>query len=124
MNDKILEQERKKLREEMSANGYGWIDGKYVKPPKKYETRKRELNCIDMINSILCYDCRGYKNAEKVMEYEERSYHNYLEDYVKLFGRDKVITLIQKQIDSISSVNCDVYTDSEGLSYNSITWAS
>ena len=122
MNDKMLEQKRKELREEMNVNGFGWIDGKYIKPPKEYEMRDKELLCIDMINSILCYNCKGYKDAEKVMEYEEKAYHNYLAEYVELLGRDRVISLIQEQIDSIDSISHAVFTDSEGVVYNSINW--
>lgn len=122
MNDKMLEQKKKELREEMNANGFGWINGNYIKPPREYMLRDRELSCIDMINSILCYNCAGYKDAEQVMRYEETSYHNYLADYVELFGRDKVVALIQDQINSIDNINHSVYTDSEGLTYNSINW--
>lgn len=121
MNDRTLEQKRKELRKEMKAQGFGWIDGKYIKPPKEYEMREKELSCIDMINSILCYNCREYEDAEKVMEYEEKSYHNYLADYVGLFGRRKVINLIQGQIDSIDGVKY-AGTDSEGVTYNGIVW--
>ena len=122
MNEKMLEEKRKELREEMNANGFGWLDGKYIKPPKGYEIRDRELSCIDMINSILCYNCKGYKDAEKVMEYEEKAYHNYLAEYVELLGRNRVISLIQEQIDSIDSISHAVFTDSEGVVYNSINW--
>jgi len=122
MNDKQLEQAKKQLQEEMSALGYGWIDGKYIKPPKEYELRNEEISCIEMINSILAYSCSGYTEAEKVMRHEESAYHNYLADYVTLLGRNKVVTLIQGQIDSISGVKCGVHTDSEGVSYNSIVW--
>jgi hypothetical protein len=106
----------------MRANGCGWIDGKYVKPPKKYKIRATELDCIDMINSILAYNCSGCTDAEKVMEYEEKSWHNYLADYVKELGRVKVVALIQEQINSIDHVDHSVYTDSEGCVYNSIAW--
>ena len=122
MNDKMLEQKKKELREEMNAKGFGWIDGKYIRPPTEYAIREEELRCIDMINSILCYNCMGYTDAEKVMQYEETSYHNYLADYVKVLGRDKVVALIQEQINSINNINISVYTDSEGLTYNSINW--
>lgn len=122
MNDKQLEQAKRDLREEMNSHGYGWIDGKYINPPKKYRIREEELSCIDMINSILCYSCRGYKDAAKVLEYEEHSYHNYLADYVKTLGRNNVIALIQGQIDSIAGVNEDVFTDDEGVIYSSIVW--
>lgn len=123
MNDKIHKQKQKELKEEMNEKGFGWIDGKYIKPPKEYELRNAELCCIDMINSLLCYNCAGYQDAEQVMKYEEEiAYRNYLSDYVELFGRDKVVALIQGQIDSIDSINHSVYTDSEGLTYNSINW--
>lgn len=122
MNDKIFEQKKKELKEEMNANGFGWINGNYVKPPREYELRDQELSCINMINSILCYDCAGYQDAEQVMKYEETSRYNYLADYVELLGRDKVVTLIQGQIDSIDSIDKLVYVDSEGCRYNSIKW--
>lgn len=122
MTDKQLEQARRDLFEEMRSHGYGYIDDKYINPPKRYRIREEELSCIGMINSILCYTCRGYKDAVKVLEYEERSYFNYLKDYVKTLGRKKVISLIQGQIDSISGVSEDVFTDDEGVTYSSIVW--
>ena len=122
MNRQMREQKEKELRQEMNANGYGWINGNYIKPPKEYELRLKELSCISMIDSILCYNCRGWKNAERVLAYEESSYHNYLAQSVELFGRDKVIELIQGQIDSIESISTNVFTDSEGCTYNSINY--
>ena len=121
MTDKQFEQKKKELREEMNAQGFGWINGKYIKPPKEYELRDRELWCIDMINSILAYDWYG-QDAEWVMQHEEKAYKNYLAEYVTLFGRKKVVELIQDQIDSIKIIKRDVHTDNEGLSYNSIVW--
>ena len=117
MTDKQLDQARADIR----AKGYGWIDGKYHKPTKKYELLEKELSCIDMINSILAYGGFGY-TAEEVMQREERSYHNYLADYVKELGRDRVIALIQGQIDDIVRIRHNVGTDSEGCTYNSIVW--
>ena len=118
MTDKQLELAERELR----AKGYGWIDGKYHKPPKKYAMLQKEFSCIRMINSLLAYGCHGMTSAEEVMQYEECSYYNYLADYVGELGRDKVIALIQGQIDSIDCVKHCVYTDSEGCSYNSIVW--
>lgn len=121
MNDKQLKQAERTLREEMNAQGFGLINGKYIKPPQEYELRERELSCISMINSILAYSCHGY-TAEEVMAHEESAYRNYLADYVEMLGREKVVALIQGQIDSIDHVEQNVYTDSEGLMYNSIIW--
>lgn len=81
----------------------------------------RELSCIDMINSILTYNWSG-EDAEWIMQHEEKAYHNYLAGYVEMFGRKKVVELIQGQINSIKEIKRNVHTDSEGLSYNSIVW--
>ena len=121
MTDKQFEQKEKELREEMNSKGYGWIGGKYFKPPKKYQLREKELSCVSMINSILAYRWFG-DGAEGVMQREEKAYHNCLAEYVELFGRERVIGLIQEQINSIKSINTNVFTDSEGVSYNSIIW--
>ena len=81
----------------------------------------RELSCIEMINSILAYGGLGF-DAETIMKQEEKSYHNYLDDYVEAFGREKIIELIQEQINSIERIAYNIHTDSEGCSYNAIIW--
>lgn len=121
MNKQMQEQKEKELREEMQAHGYGWIDGKYIQPPEEYKIRQEELYCISMIDSILAYGGFGF-TAEQVMNDQERSYHNYLEGYVKVLGRAKVVELIQGQIDSIVSIRRCVGTDGEGRTYNSINY--
>ena len=121
MTKNQLEQAKKQLREEMRAKGYGAFAGGYRKPPQEYHLRNQELWCIEMINSILAYGCHGY-TAEQVMQAEERGYRNYLADYVKELGRARVVELIQGQIDSIAYVRSGVYTDYEGVTYNSIVW--
>jgi hypothetical protein len=121
MTDNQFEQKKKELREEMNSQGFGWINGKYIKPPKEYELRERELSCISMINSILAYNWFG-ESAEEIMQMEERGYKNYLAEYVALFSRKKVVELIQEQINSIKDIKRNVHTDGEGVSYNSIIW--
>lgn len=121
MNDKQLELAKQKLRREMNAIDCGWINGKYIKPPQEYELRSMEFSCISMINSILAYSCHGY-TAEEVMVHEESARYNYLADYVEALGRDKVIALIQEQINSIDHIEQNVFVDDEGLMYNSIIW--
>lgn len=122
MTDKQLNQAKQQLRDEMHAKGYGWINGNYICPAKRYKIREEELSCIDMINSILAYQGAGMTDAEEVMQMEERNYYNYLAKYVEMFGREKVVALIQGQIDDIDYVQHNVHTDSEGCSYNSIVW--
>jgi hypothetical protein len=121
MTDKQQDQAKKQLREEMNSQGYGWIRGDYTEPPKEYKLRDEELSCISMIDSILAYHWFG-QTAEDVMQMEENGYHNYLADYVEVFGREKVVALIQAQIDDIKEIKRNVFTDNEGLTYNSIIW--
>lgn len=118
MNDIELERERQKLR----AVGYGWVNGVFNEGTPEQKIRARELECIEMINSILAYDCKGYSKAKDVLEYQKNAYHNYLEDDIKKLGESKVLELIQGQIDSIDMVDESVFRDSEGLYYNSIKW--
>ena len=118
MNDLELEMERKRL-----ANaGRGWKSGTYYKGTPAQETRRRELSCIEMINSILAYSCRGYTKAKDVLEHEKNACYNYLENYTTELGEDRVLELIQDQIDSIESVDVDVWRDSDGILYSSIRW--
>lgn len=121
MTDRQYEQKKEELRKEMRSIGCGWIDGKYIKPPKEYELRERELSCISMINSILAYNWFG-EDAEGIMQMEERGYKNYLAEYVALFSRKRVVELIQEQINSIKDIKRNVHTDGEGITYNSIVW--
>lgn len=121
MTDKQFDAKKKSLHEEMNSKNFGWINGNYIKPPEEYELKQTELSCISMINSILAYNWFG-ESAEEIMQMEEHSHYNYLEDYVKSFGRDKVVALIQDQMDDIRSIKRNVHTDSEGVTYNSIIW--
>lgn len=123
MNDVKREKIEKEIREEMRALGYGWIDGTYHQAPTELGFGKRlsEMSCIRMINSILAYNWFGH-SAEEIMQMEEESKYNYLADYVNEIGRHRVVELIQAQMDDIDHISRNVFTDGEGLSYNSIVW--
>lgn len=122
MNDKQFEQAKKQLREDKRAIGCGWINGNYIKPPKEYALREEELSCINMINSILCYILIGEKDAATVLRKDHSRKYSYLSEYVDSLGEEKVIQLIQEQIDDIAYIKNSVYTDWEGLTYNAIVW--
>lgn len=122
MNDKQLEAARSQLNNDIAAIGYGWVNGKYRKPPKKYRLREEELSCVDMINSLLCYGYGGRSDAAAILHDELNSYHSYLAAYVDTLGEKRVIKLIQGQIDDIERVGYSVYTDSEGCTYNTLIW--
>lgn len=82
---------------------------------------RQELSCRDMINSILTYDWMG-ETAEEVVQLQETNKYNYLREYIKALGRERVVELVQEQIDDIDGFDRDVYTDPEGNQYSSIRW--
>lgn len=93
--------------------------------------RVRELSAISMINSVLAYLDRGEMGrtgvtmkdgAEAILDAELSRSHSYLKPHVDELGREKVIELIQGQIDDIDTVEKDTFWDDESGSYNSIKW--
>ena len=96
----------------------------YASNDKGIAFLKKELSCIEMINSILAYNNfyeRGL-TAEDVVEEQESRKYNYLKDYINEFGRDRVVELVQNQMNDIDVVEKCVFTDNEGVMYNSIKW--
>lgn len=120
MNKKKFEEAKATLRNEIKVNGYTMYSHNL---PIEYKLRREKLSCIDMINSLLCYSCRGYKKAKDVLEYDmSTAYRSYLREYVECMGEDAVLELIQDQINDIEKIDTDCFTDDEGLSYSSIVW--
>lgn len=86
-----------------------------------YKTKEyKEFSCIEMINSILAYGFN--RDPLYVLAREFARPHNYLKEYVEILGEKKVLELIKNQINDIKSIETGVYTDYEGVSYNSIVW--
>ena len=72
MNASTLEKRKKELHEKINAQCKQFPGMKLVIKDKKLINERDELSCIEMINSLLCYDCVGFKNAEEVMQKEEK----------------------------------------------------
>ena len=92
---------------------------------KKDKQLERELSCREMINSCLIYGNDPFRKIDKWWYgygYCERS---YMSDYEDELGEERVKQLYEEQKFDISqaTIHHGVYTDSEGLTYNSITWA-
>lgn len=106
MTDKQL----KKLKDTLPK----WQNGK--PPVYTYEQKmlREKIFCIDMINSILVYD--GSKDILN---------NRYLKDHIDTLGLKTVAELVIEQVEDLSKATIlrGVYTDNEGLSYNSIIWA-
>jgi hypothetical protein len=90
---------------------------------KEDEVLYEELSCREMINSILIYGGSCEKGGYK--------YERYLKPYIEgdlwhktLLSEERVDELIKEQQDSLSraTISADVYTDSEGCTYNSCKW--
>ena len=90
------------------------------------EQRKldNELSAVSMIHSIIAYGYTEGMTAEDLLNRERNSYHNYLEDHEKKLGEKRLLELIQENLDDIDHIDCGVFTDSEGCSYNSIRFKS
>lgn len=122
MNILTLEKRKKELNEKIKTQ-CKWRPGMKLEiKDEKLINERNELNCIEIINSLLCYKYIDFKNAEDVIQGEEKSNFNYLGDYVKKIGRKRVIELIQEQIYSIKHIETGVFTDGEFVKYNSIVW--
>lgn len=103
---------KKELEENMSKCSYG---------TKKYF----EYNLIEMVNSIYCYDNYGndydkYFNDKYIKDYYlDKSYCNGKGRLTK----NNVERIVKKQVDYLyknARIIHNVYTDNEGLTYNSL----
>lgn len=118
MTDFELEQAKKELAEQMRKSRE-----ESGKPTPEQKRLYEKFLCIGMINSVIAYDWHEGQTAKELLDWELNDrYHSYLEQYVNKFGYDEVLTLVQGQLDDVKFVERDVFTDDEGLSYNSITW--
>lgn len=118
MTDYELSQAKRQLSEQMWKSREE--NGKST-PEQRREYEK--LLCVSMINSVIAYNWYEGQTAKELLDWELNDrYHSYLEEYVNKLGYDEVLALVQDQLDDIVSIERDVFTDNEGLSYNSIIW--
>lgn len=75
-----------------------------------------EISCISMIHSILTYGSN--RDIDTLIK------DKYLKDYVDELGEEKVRELLAGEIEEYenATINRNVYTDSEGVTYNSVTF--
>lgn len=118
MTDYELSQAKRQLSEQMKKTSI-----ERGKPTPEQRRQYEKFLCISMINSVIAYDWYEGQTAKELLDWELNDrYHSYLEEYVEKFGYDTVLALVQGQLDDIVSIERDVFTDGEGVSYNSITW--
>jgi hypothetical protein len=99
----------------------------YLKQPITKEDKNlyKELSCREMINSSLIYGDDPFRKIDKWWYGHGYCERSYMSDYEDKLGVERVRQLYEEQKFDISQakVHHNVHTDSEGLSYNSITWA-
>ena len=95
----------------------------FREPTHEERLAYEELQCREMINSILIYGSSADKGSY--------SYEKYLKPYIEgdhwhkyLLSEARVDELIAEQKDSLSRavVKANAYEDSEGCTYNSCKW--
>lgn len=106
MTDKQIKLVRKHLPPRTQVSWNEWTE--------EEKLISRELDCRDIINSILCYD-----GVDNVLQ------NIYLQKYIDELGLNIVVRLVEEQISDFEKaiVKRNIHTDSEGISYNSIIWA-
>lgn len=118
----LTDKEVEEIRDSLRKKGIGWVNGVYHEGTPEEERLFDELECIDMINSILAYSPFTFKSENLSSEAEQALKDRYLKKYIEILGSNRVLGLIKGQIKAISFIKQDVYTDSDGLSYNRIVW--
>lgn len=92
------------------------------KAPRIIKEIRQLMSCVEMINSVLAYNWNG-ETAKDLLDWElSDRYKSYLKEYVNHFGYDVVLDLVKEQMMDIAEISKDVFTDSEGNSYNKIIW--
>lgn len=118
MTDLELQQAKRKLAEQMKKTSV-----ENGKPTHEQKRQYEKLLCVGMINSVIAYDWYEGQSAKRLLDWELNDrYHSYLEEYVEKFGYDEVLALVRGQLDDIQDIERGIFTDDEGVSYNSIVW--
>ena len=120
-NTKLDQYENKLYAEMRERKAKGEDPFKDADFMRRYEYK----NAWGMVVSILAYDWNKNdgETAKQLLDWELNDrYHSYLEEYVKLLGYDTILNLIQQEMDDIDHIEQAVFTDSDGLTYNSIIY--
>lgn len=88
--------------------------------PQQSRLRK-ELDCREMINCCLIYGSARYNFYDPAT----KRFGQYAERYVKQLGEKAVARLYNEQAEDFAKaiVHHGIFTDEEGCTYNSCTWA-
>ena len=111
-----IRQALKDAGEKEWENIVGYVNRLPKEQADMFDKEETELGCIDMIHSILTYGSE--RNIDNLVQNE------YLKRYIDELGEDKVRELLAGEVEEYknATINKDVYTDGEGVTYNSVTF--
>lgn len=115
------EKQRQALRDAGDPNPENTVGIAKRLPPEVWNELDIEgtiLDCIEMIHSILTYAEPYNHTLEYVLN------NKYMQKYIEELGQEEVSNLINNEIEEYKNavINKDQYTDSEGVTYNSVTF--
>lgn len=118
--DDLRQREVEALRDAGDENPENLV-GVYQRLPeelaKEFQAEEAELNAINMIHSILTYTGKHNWTEEYVLDNE------YMQDYKNTLGEDKLKEIVANEVEYFknhATILNNVYTDGEGVSYNSV----
>ena len=115
------EKQRQALRDAGDSNPENTVGIAKRLPPEVWKELDIEgtiLDCIEMIHSILTYAPDNNRTLEYVLD------NKYMQKYIEKLGEDKVREIANQEVEEYknATINSNVYTDSEGVTYNSVTF--
>lgn len=115
------EKQRQALRDAGDPNPEDIVGIAKRLPPevcKELDIEGTILDCIEMIHSILTYAPDNNRTLEYVLD------NKYMQKYIEKLGEDKVREIANQEVEEYknATINSNVYTDSEGVTYNSVTF--
>lgn len=102
-------------------NVFNYRDSKWYHKTKRQQKQFDILSTLDRIDSILAYHPGG-SSAKEILDKDLSSKYSYLKQYVNMFSYHFVWACINSQLKSIDKINTNVFTDDEGISYNSVIY--
>ena len=120
MDNKKLEQYEYKLYAEMRERK---AKGEDPFKDANFKRRYDYKSAWKMIGSVLAYNWQNGQSAKELLDWElNNRCHSYLKEYVDKLGYDTILNLTQQEMDDIAYIKRAVFTDSDGLTYNSIVY--
>lgn len=116
----LYRREREALKELGDPNWENLVGLKDRLPEEQFKAfmdEEGEIRAIEMIHSILTYASKANWNEDYVMNDE------YMQRYIKELGKDKVQEIVKGEVKEYvdnAIIDTDVYTDSDGITYNSV----